>query len=264
MKIIDMTGWVMKDHGVPDSRLTVIERADDIIKESGQRVIMWKCKCSCKNNKEIITSGHSLRTGNTKSCGCLHIETSIDNLIKSNATQKAIAKTKKYNRLEKRDDNCWVYFTNKNEEIWFSPECYDKTKNILWFYSKNGYAMGFIKRKIVYFHRYIIEDIADDMQVDHINHPENPYDNKFDNRLSNLRVVTISQNSMNHHKSKRNTSGVVGVNQTVDGTWLARITICGKTYCKTFKIKDDAILWRKQKEEELFGEYKLKLDSIIV
>jgi len=27
--IIDMTGWVMKEHGVPESRWTVIERAEN-------------------------------------------------------------------------------------------------------------------------------------------------------------------------------------------------------------------------------------------
>ena len=30
----------------------------------------WKCKCKCGN--EIITSSNHLRTGHTKSCGCLH------------------------------------------------------------------------------------------------------------------------------------------------------------------------------------------------
>ena len=28
-KLIDMTGWIMKEHGVPDSRLTVVERAEN-------------------------------------------------------------------------------------------------------------------------------------------------------------------------------------------------------------------------------------------
>lgn len=32
----------------------------------------WKCKCDCGNM--IITSGHSLRLGRTKSCGCLQKE----------------------------------------------------------------------------------------------------------------------------------------------------------------------------------------------
>lgn len=30
----------------------------------------WKCVCSCGN--EVVTRGNFLRTGNTKSCGCLH------------------------------------------------------------------------------------------------------------------------------------------------------------------------------------------------
>ena len=30
-KFIDMTGWVMKEHGIPDSRLTVIKRTEDYI-----------------------------------------------------------------------------------------------------------------------------------------------------------------------------------------------------------------------------------------
>lgn len=47
------------------SRLTVIEFAG-IGKENRA---MWRCKCDCGN--EVIVSGKSLRTGNTRSCGCL-------------------------------------------------------------------------------------------------------------------------------------------------------------------------------------------------
>lgn len=67
MKLIDMTGWVMKEHGVPNSRLTVIERVEN----KGKKV-MWKCKCSC--GKETIINGHSIRTGQILSCGCLRNE----------------------------------------------------------------------------------------------------------------------------------------------------------------------------------------------
>ncbi len=73
-KFIDMTGWVMSEHGVPDSRLTVIKRAEDHITSSGQRVIQWECRCSCGRSDTVIISGISLRTGKTKSCGCLHKE----------------------------------------------------------------------------------------------------------------------------------------------------------------------------------------------
>lgn len=36
--------------------------------------VMWVCKCSCGNPKEIIVSGDHLRNQGTESCGCLRIE----------------------------------------------------------------------------------------------------------------------------------------------------------------------------------------------
>lgn len=48
--------------------LTVIERAEN----SKDGRAMWKCRCKCGN--ETIVSGKHLRSGNTKSCGCLHKE----------------------------------------------------------------------------------------------------------------------------------------------------------------------------------------------
>ena len=65
-KLIDMTGWAMKEHGVPDSRLTVVERAEN--KSNGSA--RWKCRCECGN--EVIINGSDIRSGKQKSCGCLH------------------------------------------------------------------------------------------------------------------------------------------------------------------------------------------------
>lgn len=75
-KLIDMTGWIMSEHGVPDSRITVINRADN----KGIHV-MWNCKCSCGNN--CILEGSKLRSGNTKSCGCINKELLIARNIAS-------------------------------------------------------------------------------------------------------------------------------------------------------------------------------------
>lgn len=72
MKKIDMTGWVMSEHGVPDSRLTVIEEAEPHFTSSGNRQVQWRCRCNC--GKEVIVRGVNLRNGNTKSCGCLATE----------------------------------------------------------------------------------------------------------------------------------------------------------------------------------------------
>ena len=39
-KIIDMTGWVMAEHGQPESRLTVLQRAEDHITSMAVRMLL--------------------------------------------------------------------------------------------------------------------------------------------------------------------------------------------------------------------------------
>ncbi len=57
--------------GYKTEYLTVLERAEtpEGIKDSN---VHWKCLCVCGNI--TITSGKRIRTGRTKSCGCLLIE----------------------------------------------------------------------------------------------------------------------------------------------------------------------------------------------
>ena len=69
MKLIDMSGWVMKEHGVPDSRITVIQR--DTTKKTN--VAKWICQCGC--GAIFTADGTKLRNGWTRSCGCLQKET---------------------------------------------------------------------------------------------------------------------------------------------------------------------------------------------
>lgn len=76
-RFIDMTGWKMWEHGIPDSRWTVIEAAKDIVQPNGKQIKMWKCICRCGVVKEV--NGTNLRSGNSKSCGCLSIEKSKNN-----------------------------------------------------------------------------------------------------------------------------------------------------------------------------------------
>ena len=60
MKIINLVG---KRYG----RLVVIEKADSL-----KGHVRWRCKCDC--GKECVVHGSSLRSGNTKSCGCYKTE----------------------------------------------------------------------------------------------------------------------------------------------------------------------------------------------
>ena len=61
-------------------RLVVIERAEDYIFPSGQKQAQWLCECSCENHNKIITTSARLKSGNTKSCGCLKSEAVKENI----------------------------------------------------------------------------------------------------------------------------------------------------------------------------------------
>lgn len=58
-KLIDLTGQTF-------GKLTVIEKTD---KRSSNKRIIWKCRCECGNETEV--TGDHLKSGHTKSCGCL-------------------------------------------------------------------------------------------------------------------------------------------------------------------------------------------------
>lgn len=53
-------------------RLTVIKKSSYKMRKDGKRRSMWLCKCDCGN--EIEEDSYSLKSGNTKSCGCLRKE----------------------------------------------------------------------------------------------------------------------------------------------------------------------------------------------
>lgn len=61
-------------------RLTVIEEAGRA--QNGST--LWKCRCDC--GKRVITETRLLRSGNTKSCGCLKIDKVRERTIKRNTT----------------------------------------------------------------------------------------------------------------------------------------------------------------------------------
>lgn len=102
-KIIDLTGQRF-------GKLTVKER--DFSKKSADRSIYWICLCDCGTEKSI--NGRSLRTGNTKSCGCLQKEKSKE----FNQNFVVDLTGKKFERLKvlKRD-------LSKNKGVYWLCEC---------------------------------------------------------------------------------------------------------------------------------------------
>lgn len=217
-------------------RLTVVERAEDYVSPKGYRNVQWLCKCGCEENNYTIVSGCSLTRGLTKSCGCLQKETSAENGRNN----------KKYNTYDLSGEY-GIGYTSKGEEFLFDLEDYNLIKDYCWFIDNKGYVSAYNTSGSKLFHRQIM----DGNYIDHISH------NTKDNRKSNLRNVTSSQNNMNVSKRSDNTSGVTGVSWHKGiQKWRARINVSGKEVnLGYFEEFEDAVKARKEAEDKYFGEY---------
>ena len=78
-KFVDLTG---KRFG----RLTVINRK----KTDDTNRTYWICKCDCGNTKTV--EAYALKTGRTKSCGCLSVD-----IARQKATRHGLRRTRIYN-----------------------------------------------------------------------------------------------------------------------------------------------------------------------
>lgn len=82
--------------------------------------------------------------------------------------------------------------------------------------------------------------------IDHINGIRD------DNRIANLRDVSLTDNQRNRRLNENNNSGVTGVSwYAARQKWRACITGNGKRIYKSFVDFDEACAWRKAKEQEL-------------
>ena len=227
----DMTGWVMSEHGVPDSRLTVLKQVEDFIQPNGKHRAMWECKCSCGNPIHIITRGDGIKSGHVKSCGCLDVEKSTDRIVSFN---------KKYNTYDLTGEY-GIGYTSKGEEFYFDLEDYDKIKNYCWYKDKYGYIRS---GRNIRMHRLVFKINDKLIDIDHKDH------NKNNNRKYNLRICTRSQNSMN----RQNTVGVHWDNSR--NKWIAKIRKNYKNiFLGRFDLFEDAVIARKEAEEKYFGEF---------
>ena len=94
-------------------------------------------------------------------------------------------------------------------------------------------------------------------EIDHISH------DTLDNRKSNLRIATGSQNCCNRRRNITNRSGYKGVRLHYCGKWEAQIE-CGPTrkYIGLFCSKEDAARAYDEEAKKLHGEFAyLNLDT---
>jgi hypothetical protein len=98
---IDITG---KKFG----RLTIVKRAPNINSRT-----MWQCLCDC--GKEVTLQGAHIRSGSTKSCGCLHKDhmRSVQHLS-TRGRKHGMAHSREYKSWEQMRQRC----TNPKHHAW--------------------------------------------------------------------------------------------------------------------------------------------------
>lgn len=205
--------------------------------------IVYKCECQCENKTVVYATYTDLIKGRKDNCGCL-----------TKLKQREIRK--KENQYDLSGEYGVGWTTNTNKEFYFDLEDYDKIKDYCWNESSHGYIVANNEnKKHIKLHRIIMEVTNYNDKVDHI------YHNKFDNRKTQLRVITNQQNCFNHILHANNTSGVSGVTwDSEKSLWRARIFINKKgIHLGYFESFDDAVKARHEAEDLYFGEYKCEV-----
>jgi hypothetical protein len=207
--------------GCKFGKLTVIK---DTGKKNKKGSVIWLCKCECGNETESIS--YRLKSGNTKTCG--HCRS---------------------NRYNQNKDGYVECITKKGEVIKVDKEDVEILKPHNWAIVNNGYAITYIKRKLLPMQNFIMNP-PKGFVVDHINR------DKLDNRKSNLRIATLQQNSMNRRKHNPNSlSKYKGVAKDKN-KWVAQIIKDGKRKeIGRYETQEEAAIAYNQSAIEVFGEF---------
>ena len=221
-------------------RLTVIKQVDQPETRKNKNRF-WLCACDCGSSKEVIVSTSDLNSGHVSSCGCFQKEQIVKKLIERNQQSAGVGKKNKRTKFYQENDYAYGYTSNTKQKFLIDLEDVEFAQKYTWHESDQGYIMSRIDGKLVRLHR-ILMNCPDGMDVDHIKH------NTYDNRKSQLRLVTCSQNNMNKESK--------GVVKLKNGKYRAYIGIDYQTiYLGVFDTFEEARVTRKEAENKYFGEY---------
>lgn len=241
---VDMTGWVMAEHGVSDSRLVVLRQVEDLIKKDGARLAQWECECTCDKHTVIKADGREIKSGHVKSCGCINRE-------------RIIAQNKSWHKTNVYSDVCMDQYgeyyigrtTNTDKEFYIDIEDFDKIKEYCWSEDANHYIIAWDAdtQTIIKMHTFLtMYDICD--------HADR---NRSNNRRYNLRPATVGENCRNISVRVDNSSNIIGVSWSKKSQrWRAYIQHERNNMNLGYFIdKDDAIRARLKAEQKYFGEF---------
>lgn len=226
------------------NRLTILSYFRD-----DKNNLFLNCICSCGNTKAIRF--FDVINEKTKSCGCLSIETTIEN----NKNRK------RYNDYEYIDpQTIKVKLSNCEDYMICDSSTWDLLKSYLWRKHYSGYAETDTEDgKIIMYHTMILE-CPEGYVRDHINR------NRLDNRYINLRVVTPTGNAINRSILDKNKSGHPGVYyDKYHNRWRSFYTdpITKRKMFSNFDTYEEALANRLENEEKYYNIESVTTNKII-
>lgn len=268
---------IMEDlTGKQFGRLTVIERDIERDKYRGSKGgnAHWLCKCSCGNPKLSSISGYQLKTGGTKSCGCIVSETIAErNKICSPKHNKIY--TYKDNHIETDEGFIRIWDEDKKNSFLIDNDDYTYISKWYWRKTKprrssktDGYWVTNAKREdiingypaTIKLHQIIAERKYGKYDKDKYmpDHLTRDHDN---NRRQNIVLKSNLDNAHNRNKSYANKSGKTGVCYRKDiKKWSAYITVNYKhILLGEYKLYEDAVDARIQAEKQ----YGFTCDDVV-
>lgn len=142
-----------------------------------------------------------------------------------------------------------IGYTSKGEPFLFDKEDYELIQQYKWYLNSNGYIYCSNPKKIS-LHRLVMGVVNQDCIIDHIHH------NKSDNRKSELRIVTGTQNQMNQLPRKHSSSHTGVSWHKKNKKWIAQISVDRKLkWLGMFEDEREAIEARIKAEQEYYGDY---------
>jgi hypothetical protein len=187
------------------------------------------------------------KEGNTKTiiwCGQANKYLCIKHLGQFNRLGKFLEKTKRdKNDYVLHEDFAEILFRDKDQNVVGSAmidiEDVEKCRPYKWYMTEmmgnSRYVKAVISGKNLGLHRFVL-DYDGDMPIDHINR------NGLDNRKSNLRIVTSSENSVN--SKTRSSTGEKNIYKKNNRFQVQIIRNYQNVFIKTFDTLEEAVAAR--------------------